>query len=236
MCKLAGAVSAIVLAAIGAGIWSSPGTAAGPIAAHDSARLIELTAATTAADRFPREAESSRAFALIQSPDAADRGASVAAGRNDRQALVPGCAQSNWPFIAQQCLTPPKAPAVRAAPRPATERRSGEHASRRAAAAPAAAATPTAASASAAPANGAPACKQNLATAMARVERALAHVKGLRDRADACTTYRQNFFDLVQAREVAALCKTGAERDQELGRIDLAVEDINGAIAKSCGS
>jgi hypothetical protein len=234
MCKLAGAVSAIVLVAIGAGIWSSPGTA-GPIAAHDPTWLVELTAATTVADRFPREAEGSRAFAFIQSPDAADRGTSVAAGRNDRQAPVPGCAQSNWPFMAQQCLTPPKAPVARAARRPPTERRSSEHASRRAAAAPAAA-TPPAASASTAPANGAPACKQNLATAMARVERALAHVKGLRDRADACTTYRRNFFDLVQAREVAALCKTGAERDQELGRIDLAVEDINGAIAKSCGS
>jgi hypothetical protein len=235
MRKLAGAVSAILVVAIGAGIWSSPGTAAGPIAALDPTWLVELTAATTVADRFPREAEKSQAFAFIQSPDAADRGASVAAGRNDRHALVPGCAQSSWPFMAQQCLTPPKAPAARAAPRPPTERRSGAHPSRRVAAAPAAAAT-TAASASAAAANGAPACKQNLATAMARVERALAHVKGLRDRADACTTYRQNFFDLVQAREVAALCKTGAERDQELGRIDLAVEDINGAIAKSCGS
>lgn len=235
MRKLAGAGSAIVLVAIGAGIWSSPGTAAGPIAAHDPTWLFELTAATTVAERFPREAESSRAFAFIQSPDAADRGASVAAGRNDRQALVPGCAQSNWPFMAQQCLTPPKAPAPRAAPRAPTERRSGEHASRRAAAAPAAATTAEA-SASAASANGAPACKQNLATAMARVERALEHVKRLRDRADACTTYRQNFFDLVQARELTALCKTGAERDQELGRIDLTVEDINGAIAKSCGS
>jgi hypothetical protein len=214
MRKLAGAVSAFVLVAIGAGFWSGPGTAAGPIAAPDPTWLVELTAATTVADRFPREAESLRAFAFIWSPDATDRSASVAAGR---QTIVPRSA-------------------ARAAPRPPTERRSGGNPSRRAAAAPAAATTTTAASASVAPAHGAPACKQNLATAMARVERALAHAKGLRDRADACTTYRQNFFELVQAREATALCKTGAEREHDLGRIDLAVEDINGAIAKSCGS
>jgi hypothetical protein len=41
---------------------------------------------------------------------------------------------------------------------------------------------------------------------------------------------------IVQARELAAKCKTGTERDQELGRIDLAVENVNGAIAQSCGS
>ena len=65
----------------------------------------------------------------------------------------------------------------------------------------------------------------------------VAHVKVARanNSADTCAAYRRDFFDVVQAREVTALCKTGAEREQDLGRIDLAVEDINGAIAKSCG-
>jgi hypothetical protein len=40
---------------------------------------------------------------------------------------------------------------------------------------------------------------------------------------------------MVQAREVTAMCKSGTERDQDLGRIDTAVENINGAIARGCG-
>ena len=88
------------------------------------------------------------------------------------------------------------------------------------------------------PAGAAPAsCGQNLAAATARLEQALAHVKNSRTQngTEVCATYRRDFFEMVRAREVTALCKTGAERAQDLGRIDLAVEDINGAIAQSCG-
>ena len=45
-----------------------------------------------------------------------------------------------------------------------------------------------------------------------------------------------SFFEVVKAREVTALCKTGTERAQDLGRIDAAVENINAAIAMSCGT
>jgi hypothetical protein len=89
-----------------------------------------------------------------------------------------------------------------------------------------------------APVTRAPAsCPQTLAAASARMERAIAAVKGGRtnESAETCAAYRRNFFDVVQAREVTALCKTGADRAQDLGRIDVALENMNGTIAKSCG-
>src|SRR5262249_17608869 len=177
-------------------------------------------------------------------PQAIDPG--DAARRHDgQQVMAPGCGPSGWPFVAQDCL--PAAKPARPPERPvSTERRTTGTAPARtaaplaaaaasaAAAAPAAAATATAAPAAATAAT--PPCKQNRAAASARVEKALAHVKSPgRDRADACTAYRQDFFELVRAREMTALCKAGPERDQDLGRIDLAVEDVNGAIAESCG-
>jgi hypothetical protein len=81
-------------------------------------------------------------------------------------------------------------------------------------------------------------CAQNLASANVRVERVLARIKDARTRqsGDACAAYRTDFFEVVQAREVTALCKTGADRERDLRRIDGAVEDINGAIAQTCGT
>jgi len=240
MRKLAGAIFAIVLMATAAGVWSSLGTAAGLIGAYDPALREQPSAAAQVADRFPRETERFRAFAFIQPP------VSVEAVRpGARPPVMAGCAQSVWPFMAQQCLPAPAANAVRAPERAVVPERAAlperrttgtapvpvRTAAATAAAIPAAAATaaPTAAASS-------PACRQNLAAATARLEKALAHVKSLRgQRGDACTAYRQDFFDLVRAREMTALCKTGPERDQDLGRIDVAVEDINGAIAQSCG-
>ena len=72
----------------------------------------------------------------------------------------------------------------------------------------------------------------------ARLERALAQARQGKPAADgdACAAYRRDFFEVVKAREVTALCKTGTERVQDLGRIDAAVENINGAIAMSCGT
>jgi hypothetical protein len=89
------------------------------------------------------------------------------------------------------------------------------------------------------PVTAAPAsCAQTLPSANARVERVLARVKDSRARhgADACAAYRSDFFDVVQAREVTALCKSGADRARDLSRIDTAVEDINVAIATACGT
>jgi len=41
--------------------------------------------------------------------------------------------------------------------------------------------------------------------------------------------------ETVRARAVIAACRTGKDRDQEVGRLDGRVEDINGAIARACG-
>jgi hypothetical protein len=80
-------------------------------------------------------------------------------------------------------------------------------------------------------------CKQTLPAAAARLERALAQIRKIDKRdADMCAAYRRDFFEVVRAREVTAQCKTGPERAHDLGRIDAAVEDINGAIAASCGA
>jgi len=99
---------------------------------------------------------------------------------------------------------------------------------------PIVAAAPVRAPATVAP----PSCAQTLPTANARVERVLARIKDTRTRqgTDACAGYRSDFFEVVQAREVTALCKSGAERERDLSRIDGAVENINGAIAQSCGT
>ena len=243
MRKLAGAIFAIVLMATAAGVWSSLSPAAGLVGAYDPALREQPSAGAQVADRFPRETERLRAFAFIQPPAPIDAVRTTRAGAR-QPVMTPGCAQSVWPFMAQQCLP---TPAAKLAPAPeravaaeravAPERRTtGIAAAPVRTAAATAAAIPAAAAATAAAAAASPACKQNLAAATARVEKALAHIKSQRrDRADACTAYRQDFFELVRAREMTAQCKTGAERDQDLGRIDLAVEDVNGAIAQSCG-
>ncbi len=46
-----------------------------------------------------------------------------------------------------------------------------------------------------------------------------------------CSVTRLYFLEAVKARAVAALCKTGADRDRELERLDADVESINQAIA-----
>jgi hypothetical protein len=39
---------------------------------------------------------------------------------------------------------------------------------------------------------------------------------------------------MVKARAVTALCKSGAERERELGRLDADVHEVNEAIAARC--
>ena len=45
---------------------------------------------------------------------------------------------------------------------------------------------------------------------------------------------RLYFLEVVKARAVAALCKTGPEREREIGRLDADVEHANEAIAARC--
>jgi hypothetical protein len=60
-----------------------------------------------------------------------------------------------------------------------------------------------------------PRCKRELAAVLATVDEA------------ACMGYRTQFLSLVKGRAVIAACKTRADRDQEVGRLDGNVEDIN---------
>ena len=61
-------------------------------------------------------------------------------------------------------------------------------------------------------------------------------LKGLdaKEGKDVCSATRLYFLEVVKARAVTALCKSGPERERELGRFDADVEHINEAIAARC--
>ena len=254
MRRLADAASAVVALAIAIGFWSLTPlvtTASGVTAVRDIGlwRSTEQSPAAAIADRFPTATETFRPVNFIRQADTLRSMPMLAArGKGDRQALIAQCARPDWLSATAQCfaatpvtLVTPAKPAVKAE-RPVApiipvtfERRIGESTSELVRTpAVAVAAAPPVASAAASP----PSCRQNLAAAAARLERAVAHVsaRAPADGTDICASYRRDFFDVVKAREVTFLCKSGAERDQDLGRIDVAVENINGAIALRCGS
>lgn len=81
-----------------------------------------------------------------------------------------------------------------------------------------------------------PGCDRNLADATARVAAIQARIKklGLTAEPEICSTTQLYFLEVVKARAVTALCRSGAERERELGRLDADVEHINGAIAARC--
>ena len=80
-----------------------------------------------------------------------------------------------------------------------------------------------------------PTCKRNVDAARAAVTDTINRLKGVTKtaRQAKCAAYREHFLIVVQARAVFASCKTGAH-NQDLGRLDDTIEDINGAIAESC--
>ena len=75
-------------------------------------------------------------------------------------------------------------------------------------------------------------CERNVANATASVAAMQARVKSAG--AETCNITRLYFLEVVKARAVIALCKTGPDRERELGRFDADVEHINEAIATSC--
>jgi hypothetical protein len=81
-----------------------------------------------------------------------------------------------------------------------------------------------------------PGCERNLADASASVAAMQARIKSLggADRSEICTATRLYFLEVVKARAVTALCKSGTERERELGRFDVDVDDANEAIAARC--
>jgi len=79
-------------------------------------------------------------------------------------------------------------------------------------------------------------CARNLADASASVAAMQARVKSLSrvDASEICTATRLYFLEIVKARAMTAVCKSGFERDRELGRLDVDVEQANEAIAARC--
>jgi hypothetical protein len=240
MRKIAGAVSAVALVSAAVLICSKTllATQAVGMGVVDE-RAGAQSAAAKVAYRFPAGSEQ---FLDFIPPSAA----TAAATHEMKADRLPddACPSLFSPAPTADCLAAGGKPVPPARPMPAVEQRATKIAAeprtmtvaaeRVAAATPVTAAAPVRASAAVPPAS----CAHNLATANARVERVLARIKDARTRqgADACAAYRSDFFAVVQAREVTALCKSGAERDRDLGRIDGAVEHINGAIALSCGT
>ena len=81
-----------------------------------------------------------------------------------------------------------------------------------------------------------PGCDRNLAEASTNVAAMQARVKGLdiKEGKEICTATRLYFLEVVKARAVTAMCKSGPDRERELGRFDADVEHINEAIAARC--
>jgi hypothetical protein len=80
-----------------------------------------------------------------------------------------------------------------------------------------------------------PTCKRELA-AVVGLNTTLIKLKspGASPSEVVCAAYRNQFLVAVRARAAVAACMTGSDRENEIGRLDGAVEDINGAIAQSC--
>jgi hypothetical protein len=79
-------------------------------------------------------------------------------------------------------------------------------------------------------------CERNLADASASVAAMQARIKSLggADRSEICMATRHYFFEVVKARAVTALCKSGSELERDLGRFDADVAHANDAIAARC--
>ena len=82
-----------------------------------------------------------------------------------------------------------------------------------------------------------PGCDRNLAATRAPASRRCgcgSKASSGVDRSEICTATRFYFLEMVKARAVTALCKSGAERERELVRLDADVDDVNEAIAARC--
>ena len=79
-------------------------------------------------------------------------------------------------------------------------------------------------------------CDRNLADASANVAAMRARVKASAsmDSSEVCRATQLYFLEMVKARAVTALCKSGPERDRDLGRLDAEVAHIDDAIAARC--
>ena len=267
MRKVAGAVSTVAFMAAAAAIWSGLATTAAGRARSDIGTPPRLATSATddkplPADFIRQPAAAERGTTVSFRADMASTGdcswrqwpfmgsdcfgsttllsletnaMSTPETRAETPAAPAPIAAATPPVATQPAAAPPAAVPAPAASTPVVQKVAAvvPAPATQAAPAPVAPAVIPPAPVTRAPAS----CPQTLAAASARMERAIAAVKGGRtnESAETCAAYRRNFFEVVQAREVTALCKTGADRAQDLGRIDVALENMNGTIAKSCG-
>ena len=81
-----------------------------------------------------------------------------------------------------------------------------------------------------------PGCDRNLADASAGVAALQARIKSINAARgpEICNATRLYFLEVVKARAVTAVCKTGPDRERDLVRLDADVEQLNEAIAARC--
>ena len=82
-----------------------------------------------------------------------------------------------------------------------------------------------------------PQCKTDLDALFTSLDQSSARLQrtGNGKSPEACTAYQTYFLDVVKARSITAQCKTGPERDQDLGKLDVNAEQANNGIAARCG-
>jgi hypothetical protein len=87
-----------------------------------------------------------------------------------------------------------------------------------------------------APANAAtPSCARELAATETSLVQTLVRLKVAQPKPDArCAAYQRHIEVATRAREVFARCKSGRERDIDVGQMDTAIGDANTAVAQTC--
>ncbi len=85
-------------------------------------------------------------------------------------------------------------------------------------------------------AGGAPTCVRELARTENSLVKTLVRVRGSvpAESKERCALYQDHAAIVSKARDVFARCKTGAERDTEVGQLDGALSDANAVIARTC--
>jgi hypothetical protein len=83
-----------------------------------------------------------------------------------------------------------------------------------------------------------PLCQTYLTTAVASMQASQTRLQSLRGKAggDLCTITRSHYLEVVKTRAVMALCKSGTDRSQDVGRLDAAIEELDDVIASRCSS
>jgi hypothetical protein len=81
-----------------------------------------------------------------------------------------------------------------------------------------------------------PGCKRELADMWASMHEMLRRLRSVAraSQEEKCLAYRRHVEVVTQAREVLSRCKTGRERDSDLAQMDGALEDVTGAIERTC--